>query len=422
MADRYQSQWAQGDQDSASRRDDDAWQSPREEGGPHGSAARSAWDSGQSGGYRSQEPGRWHGRGSYGSQGGTQSGGQSGSYSAPGAFGSEHRGYAHAHTPEGGSYGGGRDMQGGSYGGGYGAQRGGGFQSQGGSGAQSRDRSNERWHAQGSTGYGTHGYGGQASGYSLQSGGYGSSEGYGSQGGYGPQGGEAFQGYGSQGGGTYASPGSYGAQNTHQAGFGGYGSHAGGYGSQSSYGSHGGYGSQAHTTQRGFGPHGGYGGAQGGYGAQGGAQGGWWPDGSRQTRTPRRGPKGYTRSDERIREDICEHLMASHHIDSSDVTVEVSGGKVTLEGTVPERRMKHAIEDMAGACPGVNDVDNLVRVAPHGADAETEASGSAGASGSSSRSTGEEGSTSSPSRGPGSSRGLGGQSTSSSSTTKPVRE
>lgn len=74
------------------------------------------------------------------------------------------------------------------------------------------------------------------------------------------------------------------------------------------------------------------------------------------------GPKGYQRSDERLREDISERLMESRYIDSSDVTVEVSAAKVVLEGTVPERRMKHAIEDLVDACPGVQDIDNRIRV------------------------------------------------------------
>jgi hypothetical protein len=80
---------------------------------------------------------------------------------------------------------------------------------------------------------------------------------------------------------------------------------------------------------------------------------------------PRRyppGPKGYQRSDERLREDISERLMEAGHIDSSDVTVEVTGAKVVLDGTVPERPMKHAIEDLVDACPGVQDIENRVRV------------------------------------------------------------
>jgi osmotically-inducible protein OsmY len=35
---------------------------------------------------------------------------------------------------------------------------------------------------------------------------------------------------------------------------------------------------------------------------------------------------------------------------------------VVLEGTVPDRYMKHAIEDLADAAPGAEDVDNRIRV------------------------------------------------------------
>lgn len=75
------------------------------------------------------------------------------------------------------------------------------------------------------------------------------------------------------------------------------------------------------------------------------------------------GPKGYQRSDERLKEDISERLMEAHHIDSSEVTVDVRGAKVILEGVVPSRHMKHAIEDLVDACPGVQDIENRVRVA-----------------------------------------------------------
>lgn len=83
---------------------------------------------------------------------------------------------------------------------------------------------------------------------------------------------------------------------------------------------------------------------------------------SQGPRTARRAPKGYRRSDERVREVLCERLMQDDHIDSSDVEVRVSDGKVLLEGTVPERYMKHAIEDMADACPGVAEIENRIRV------------------------------------------------------------
>jgi osmotically-inducible protein OsmY len=89
---------------------------------------------------------------------------------------------------------------------------------------------------------------------------------------------------------------------------------------------------------------------------------GEYPRRQAQQRRFARGPKGYQRSDERIKEDISERLMQSHQIDSSDVTVEVKGGMVTLEGTVPHRYMRHAIENIADSCLGVQDIDNRVRV------------------------------------------------------------
>jgi len=85
--------------------------------------------------------------------------------------------------------------------------------------------------------------------------------------------------------------------------------------------------------------------------------------GSRARRRYPPGPKGYQRSDERMKEDISERLYGAYHVDSSDVTVEVRAGKVTLEGTVPSRHMKHAIEDMVDDCAGVVEIDNRIRVA-----------------------------------------------------------
>jgi hypothetical protein len=81
-------------------------------------------------------------------------------------------------------------------------------------------------------------------------------------------------------------------------------------------------------------------------------------------RAPRpmgRGPKGYQRSDDRIREDVCERLMASPY-DASDVEVTVSQGEVTLTGTVRIRADKWGIEDVADSVLGVQDVHNQIRL------------------------------------------------------------
>ena len=75
-----------------------------------------------------------------------------------------------------------------------------------------------------------------------------------------------------------------------------------------------------------------------------------------------RGPKGYTRSDERIMETLCERLADDDDVDASDISVEVRDGVATLTGTVSHRWMKHRAEDLAEACSGVKDVENRIRV------------------------------------------------------------
>lgn len=80
-----------------------------------------------------------------------------------------------------------------------------------------------------------------------------------------------------------------------------------------------------------------------------------------------RGPKNYARSDERIREDVSEHLADDEAIDAGDISVEVSGGVVTLSGSVDTRRLKHRAEDIADCCSGVKDVQNRLTVKAQGA-------------------------------------------------------
>jgi hypothetical protein len=73
-------------------------------------------------------------------------------------------------------------------------------------------------------------------------------------------------------------------------------------------------------------------------------------------------PKGYTRSDDRIREDVCERLTLHDAIDASRIEVGVAEGVVTLGGDVPERYMKHLAEDAVVDTIGVRDVENALRV------------------------------------------------------------
>jgi hypothetical protein len=97
----------------------------------------------------------------------------------------------------------------------------------------------------------------------------------------------------------------------------------------------------------------------------------WWGDGAHPRAAshgelPRRnrGPKGYKRSDERIREDVCDRLIEAD-VDASDVSVTVSDGEVLLVGTVGSRRAKHEIEMVSEVVPGVHDVQNQIRVRRH---------------------------------------------------------
>jgi osmotically-inducible protein OsmY len=85
-------------------------------------------------------------------------------------------------------------------------------------------------------------------------------------------------------------------------------------------------------------------------------------DDRNRDRPARRGPKGYRRSDERIAEEIYLQLLRAQHVDSSDVSVEVHDGEATLTGTVPERRMKHAIENIIDGIRDVRGIDNRIRV------------------------------------------------------------
>ncbi|NTX53542.1 BON domain-containing protein [Myxococcus sp. CA039A] len=76
-----------------------------------------------------------------------------------------------------------------------------------------------------------------------------------------------------------------------------------------------------------------------------------------------RGPRGYQRGDDRIRADICDHLMRAW-MDSADVDVQVEAGVVTLLGRVRGRDEKRAIEDVAEAVLGVKEVLNHLRLHP----------------------------------------------------------
>ncbi len=70
----------------------------------------------------------------------------------------------------------------------------------------------------------------------------------------------------------------------------------------------------------------------------------------------------YQPSDRQLHDEICQRLKQTQDVDVSQVKVAVLEGKVTLEGTVPEPAMQQAIEDLVDVCPGVQDIENRIRV------------------------------------------------------------
>lgn len=74
------------------------------------------------------------------------------------------------------------------------------------------------------------------------------------------------------------------------------------------------------------------------------------------------GPKGYSRSDDQIREDVCERLLHDPDVDASEIEVQVQDAQVILTGTVDERSAKWLAEDLAEAASGVKNVVNKLKV------------------------------------------------------------
>jgi len=75
-----------------------------------------------------------------------------------------------------------------------------------------------------------------------------------------------------------------------------------------------------------------------------------------------KGPKGYRRSDDRIREDINDRLSDDPWVDASDIEVIVSNCEVTLAGNVRDRNTRRRAEDIAESVSGVSHVENRIRV------------------------------------------------------------
>jgi osmotically-inducible protein OsmY len=77
-----------------------------------------------------------------------------------------------------------------------------------------------------------------------------------------------------------------------------------------------------------------------------------------------KGPRGYRRSDDRIRDEVCDRLTDDRDVDATDITVSVREGEVTLDGNVGTRREKRLAEDCVEDVSGVLHVQNNLRVRP----------------------------------------------------------
>lgn len=75
-----------------------------------------------------------------------------------------------------------------------------------------------------------------------------------------------------------------------------------------------------------------------------------------------RGPRGYVRSDERIREDVCQRLTENGWVDATDIEVSVTAGVLVLSGAVTTRSQKHLAEEVATLVAGVVQVSNRLIV------------------------------------------------------------
>jgi len=73
------------------------------------------------------------------------------------------------------------------------------------------------------------------------------------------------------------------------------------------------------------------------------------------------GPKNYRRSDERIREDVCELLTDHDGVDAREIEVLVDGGEVTLVGIVESHTMKVIALEAVATPHGVTRINDRLR-------------------------------------------------------------
>lgn len=93
-------------------------------------------------------------------------------------------------------------------------------------------------------------------------------------------------------------------------------------------------------------------------------QGSWQQNQWQQGPHSGKGPRGYQRNFERVKENICDALERDSFLDASNIEIRVENGEVTLTGTVNDRMQKRRAEMLAEQIDGVKDVHNQIRVSP----------------------------------------------------------
>lgn len=75
-----------------------------------------------------------------------------------------------------------------------------------------------------------------------------------------------------------------------------------------------------------------------------------------------KGPKGWKRSDDRIKDEVCEALNDSYHVDASEIEVSVKDGHVSLSGSIDSRETKREVERLVDGVRGVEDIQNNLKL------------------------------------------------------------
>lgn len=75
-----------------------------------------------------------------------------------------------------------------------------------------------------------------------------------------------------------------------------------------------------------------------------------------------KGPRGYMRSEQRIKEEASEILTHDYDLDATDIELEVRDRCLVLKGEAHSRRDKRLAEYLVEDISGIEDVDNQLRI------------------------------------------------------------